>query len=160
MLLSTGFLYQNLNLNSGKRMKYIIVYWSHYGNNKKLVDSLALMLNDKGAETQIFTTDEANPTEMPTADVYIFSSPAESFNLQKNMIMFMKNLSGMEGEKYGIMNTHWMQKNRLGKMEKLLSHQKMTKIAEVDFLVEKDGQGGYKLKEKWEVKLAEFAKRI
>jgi flavodoxin len=141
-------------------MKYAIIYWSHYGNNKKLVDSLALLLNHKGAETQIFTTDEVNPTKMPTADMYVFFSPAEAFNLQKNMILFMKNLSGMEGEKYGIMNTHWMQKNRLGKMEKLLSHQKMIKIAEVDFLVDKDGQGGYKLKENWEAKLAEFANKI
>ena len=79
-------------------MKYVIVYWSGYGNNKKLVDSLALMLNDKGAETQIFTTDEVNPAKMPTADVYVFSSPAEAFNLHINMRMFMKNLSGMEGE--------------------------------------------------------------
>ena len=52
----------------------------------------------------------------------------------------MKNLEGMEEKKYGIINTHGMKKNRLNKMEKLLSNKKMVKIAEVDFQVGKDAK--------------------
>jgi flavodoxin len=144
----------------GELMKYIIVYWSRYGNGKKVVDYLTGALNAKGAETQMFKTDEADPTAMPKADVYIFSAPAEAFNLQKNMKAFMKNLQGMEEKKYGIINTHGMKKNRLDKMEKLLSKKKMVKVASVDFHVGEGTQTGNGLTAGWETKLKEFAGKL
>ena len=103
-------------------MKYVIVYWSRYGNGKKLVDYLTGKLEKKKAEIQIFKTDEADPATMPEADVYVFSAPTEAFNIQKDMRKFMKKLKGMEERKYGIINTHGMKKNCLHKMEKLLSN--------------------------------------
>jgi flavodoxin len=141
-------------------MKCVMVYWSRYGNGKKLVDSLEVILEKKGVETQVFTTDEANPATMPTADVYVFSAPAEAFNLQMNMRLFMKRLSGMDGKKYGIINTHGMKKSRLSKMENLLSKKNMVKIAEVDFQVGKDARSGNGLLENWNAKLDEFAEKL
>ncbi|HUS98741.1 MAG TPA: hypothetical protein VMY59_00280 [Candidatus Thermoplasmatota archaeon] len=141
-------------------MKYVLVYWSRYGNGRKLIDSLAVTLKKKGAETQVFITDEANPAAMPNADVYVFSAPAEAFNLQMNMRSFMKRLSGMDEKKYGIMNTHAMKKNRLGEMENLLSKKNMVKIAEVDFQVGKDTQSGNGLMGNWNAKLDEFAQKL
>ncbi|MBE3121623.1 MAG: hypothetical protein IMZ43_00825 [Thermoplasmata archaeon] len=141
-------------------MKYVIVYWSRYGNGKKVVNSLAGKLKEKEAETQMFTTDEANPTAMPPADTYIFSAPSESANIQKNMRKFMKNLQGMEEKKYGLINTHWMKKNRLAKMEKLLSKKKMIKVASVDFPIGKDANTGNGLMEGWEAKLDEFVGKL
>jgi flavodoxin len=141
-------------------MKYVIVYWSRYGNNKKLSDSLAGILQKKGAETQIFTTNEADPGAMPAANAYIFSAPAEAFNLQMNMRTFMKRLSGMDGKRYGIINTHGMKKSRLAKMEKLLSKKNMVKVAEVDFQMGKNVQNGNGLTGSWEATLEEFAKKL
>ena len=141
-------------------MKYAIVYWSRYGNGKKIVDHLAEKLKENKAEIKILRTDDADPTSLPESDVYIFSSPTEAFNIQKNMRTFMKNLEGMEEKKYGIINTHGMKKNRLNKMEKLLSNKKMVKIAEVDFQVGKDANTGNGLMEGWEVKLDEFAGKL
>jgi len=142
-------------------MKYVIVYWSHFGNGKKLVDYLAKKLEKKGAETQIFKTDEAEPATMPEADVYVFSAPTEIHNIQKNMRKFMKNLQGMEEKKYGIINTYGMKKSRLDKMEKLLSKKKMVKVAGVEFHVEGAGvQTGNGLMNGWEAKLDEFAGKI
>lgn len=141
-------------------MKYVLVYWSRYGHNKKLVHSLAELLKKKGGETQIFTTDEAHPTSLPNADVYVFSAAAEKFNLQQNMRAFLKNISGLDGKQYGIMNTHAMNKNRLGKMETLLSKKNMIKIAEVDFQVGKNLSSGNAFIEDWEMKLCEFAKKL
>jgi len=141
-------------------MKYVIVYWSRYGNGKKVVDHLAETLSKKG-ETKVFTTDEANPTTMPTADVYVFSAAVEALNIQKNIRSFMKRLQGMDGKKYGIINTHAMDKNRLYKMEKLLSKKNMVKVAEVEFKVAGDGvQTGNGLMAGWEAKLEEFAGRL
>lgn len=141
-------------------MKYVLVYWSRYGHNKKLVDSLDGMLKKNGGETQIFTVEQANPASLPTADVYIFSAAAEKFTLQQNMRTFMKNISGMDGKKYGIMNTHAMKKNRLAKMENLLSKKNMVKLAEVDFQVGKDISSGNAFIGNWEAKLDEFAKKL
>ncbi len=141
-------------------MKYTIVYWSRYGHNKKIVNYLAEKLKQKNAETFIFTTDEADPTSLPESDLYIFSAAAEAFNLQRNMKIFMKNLEGMNGKKYGIINTHAMNKNRLYKMENLLSKKKMTKVASVDFKVGKDIQSGNALSEGWKEKIDEFAEKL
>jgi len=141
-------------------MNYIIVYWSRYGNGKKIVDYLAEKLNEKEGKTQILKTDEADPTSMPKADLYVFSAPAEAFNIQKNMRNFMKNLKGMEEKRYGIINTHAMKKNRLYKMEKLLYKKNMAKVAELDFQVGKDAQTGNGLMKGWEAKLDEFAGKL
>jgi len=137
-----------------------MVYWSRYGHNKKLIDFLENILKKNGGETQIFTTEQANPTALPNADVFIFSAAAEKFNLQQNMRKFMKNISGMDGKNYGIMNTHAMKKNRLSKMEKLLSKKNMVKIAEADFQVGKDISSGNAFIGNWKAKLDEFAKKL
>ena len=94
-------------------MNYVIIYWSRYGNGLKAVKYLAAKLKGK---VQILKTGEADPGSMPEADLYVFSSPTEALNVQKNMRKFMKNLQGMEGKKYGIINTHAMKRNLLGKM--------------------------------------------
>lgn len=141
-------------------MKYIIVYWSRYGNNKKIVTHLSEKLRKKTAETQIFKTDETDPTALPEADVYVFSAAAEAFNIQKNMRNFMKKLEGMEKKKYGIINTHAMKKDRLYKMEAILSKKKMEKIADIDFQVGDGSQSGNGLKDGWEVKLDEFVAKL
>jgi flavodoxin len=141
-------------------MKYVIIYWSRYGNGKKVVESLAIKLNTKGATTRIFRTGDLDPTKMPVADLYIFSAAAEAFNLQKNMRNFMKNLSGMEDKKYGIINTHRMKKNRLYKMDKLLSKKKMVKVAELDFQVDGEVEIGNGLPSGWETKLEQFADKL
>jgi len=141
-------------------MKYVIVYWSRYGNGKKIVDCLDEKLKKKSAQTQILKTDEADPAKMPEADFYIFSAPTEAFNIQKNMRLFMKRLEGMESKNYGIINTHGMNKNWLPKMEKLLSKKNMIKVAGIDFQVGKDAKNGNALMDGWETKIDEFAEKI
>ena len=141
-------------------MKCVIVYWSRYGNGKKIVDALSGKLKKKGEEVQILKTSEADPTAMPEADLYVFSSPTEAFRVQRNMRTFMKKLIGMEGKKYGIINTHAMDRNWLDKMEKLLSKKKMIKVAGVDFKVGKKPETGNALMDNWESKLDEFVKKL
>ncbi len=141
-------------------MKYTIIYWSRYGNGKKIVDYLEKKLQDKKAEVKILKTNDADPTSLPEADIYVFSAPAEAFSLQRNMKSFMKNLKDMDGKKYGIINTHAMDKNRLGTMEKLLNKKNMKKLAGVDFKVGKEANTGNGLMDGWEAKVDEFANKI
>lgn len=138
-------------------MKYVIVYFSRYGNGKKLVEYLAGKLKEKKGAVQLFKVDEANPSAMPEADVYVFSAAAEAMSIQRDMKKFMKMLTGMDGKKYGIINTHGMKKDRLDKIEKILSKKKMVKVAGVAFHVEGDVQTGNGLMKGWEARLDEFA---
>jgi flavodoxin len=141
-------------------MKYVIVYWSRYGNGKKVVDYLSEKIREKSGEIQIFKTDEINPSEMPDADIYLFSAPTEAFNVQTNMKKFMKQLRRMEEKKYGLINTHAMKRNVLHKMDKLLSKKNMVKVADVDFMVGDDAKNANGLMQGWETKIDEFAKKI
>ena len=141
-------------------MNYVIVYWSRYGNGKRIVEYLADKLKEKTIETKIFKTDEVDPTKMPEADLYVFSAPTEAFNIQKNMKKFMKKLEGMEDKKYGIINTHAMNKDSLQKMENLLSKKKMVKIVGVDFRVGKGVKTGDGLMGDWKTKIDDFAGKL
>jgi len=141
-------------------VKYIIIYWSRYGNGKKIVDYLGGKLKKKKSEVQILKTDETDPASLPDADMYIFSAPTEAFNIQKNMKKFMKKLNGMEEKNYALINTHSMKKSCLSKMEKILSTKKMVKVAEVDVMIGDGARTGDGLKENWEEKLDEFAGKL
>jgi len=141
-------------------MKYIIVYWSRFGNNKRIVDALEPMLAKKGTVTVVKAgTPEA--AKLPPADVYIFSAAAEKFSIQTDMKKLMKGLRGMEGKKYAIINTHALKfKNWLGRMDKLLKKSGMTKVAEAAFYMGPGTDKGKGLGEGWEKQLEEFAGKL
>ena len=66
----------------------------------------------------------------------------------------------MGQKKYAINNTHGMKKNRLYKMEKLLSNKNMVKVTEVDFQIGKDSFKGNGLMKGWDAKVDEFASKL
>lgn len=141
-------------------MKYVIVYWSRYGNGKKIVETIQTTLQKKKADVQIFTTDEADPTSLPDADTYVFSAPTEAFRVKADMRKFMKKLQGVEGKKYGIINTHGMNRNWLGSMEKTLSKKNMVKAAALDFKLDGDPKTGDALPQGWEESVDNFIKQL
>jgi flavodoxin len=141
-------------------MKTVIIYWSRYGNGEKIVKHLETTLKEKKAEVTVLKTADAYPAAMPKADLYVFSAPAEAFNLQKDMRSFMKKLQGMDGKIYGIINTHGMNRNWLGKMEKLLNKKNMEKVASVDFKVGKEANTGNGLTKGWEKKVEKFSETL
>jgi len=141
-------------------MKFVIVYWTRHGNNKRIVEHIEESLQSRG-EVRVFLTGEADPTALPPADFYIFSSATEAFRIQKNMRKFIKRIKGLEGKKYGIINTHAMEnKNWLDSMEKMLSKKGMVKAAGIDFRMEGKVEGGQGLQEGWEAKLDTFINKL
>jgi len=142
-------------------VKYVIVYWSHYGNGKKLVCYLASALKEAGSEVLVLLTDEADPAHLPAADVYVFSAPTQALRLVGGMRRFLRRLRDMQGLSYGIINTHGMKNgSRLGKMEALLRKKGMVKRAELDFLVGEGTESGNGLPPGWETALDRFAARL
>ncbi len=138
-------------------MRYIIVYWTRFGNNKRIVDHLAGILQ---GEVQAIKADEADPLSIPEADYYIFSAAAEKFTVQKHMRKYMKGLREMDGRKYGIINTHASNKSWLPKMEKILSKKGMVKVAEIDFQVVGGMNDQSRIVDGWEEKLDAFASKL
>lgn len=143
-------------------MRYAIIYWSRYGNGKKCVEHLAQRLKERGGDVQVLATKDADPTNMPEADLYVFSAPTEAFRIQFDMKGFMQSMDGMEGKRYGLINTHGMKKGKLKNMEKLLSkRKKMVMVAGVDFKVDtKKTKTGDGLPPSWEAKIDDFVGRL
>jgi flavodoxin len=141
--------------------KCVIVYWSRFGNGKRIVEYLAEKLKEKNLSVNVYRTDESDPAHMVDADVYVFSAPAEAFNIQRNMRRFLKKMGNMDGKRYCIINTHGMKRNWLYKMERILSKKNMIKIAEADFIIKgKDIKDGKGLPDDWKVKTDELALKI
>ena len=109
------FLYEKTFSHGGIDMKYCIVYWSRYGNGKKIVDYVEKKLTDKNHEVEVIKTDDVKPSSLPKADAYVFSAPTEAFRVQKNMRSVMKKLDGLDGKKYGIINNNLDERYLLGK---------------------------------------------
>ncbi|UCF07667.1 MAG: hypothetical protein JSW28_08495 [Thermoplasmata archaeon] len=139
----------------------MIIYWSRFGNGRKCVEYTAGKLREMGGNVQLLKTSEADPAAMPLADIYIFSAPAEAFQLQVEMKKFIRKLEGMEGKKYGLINTHGMKKrNKLKTMTKLLTKKNMVKITEIDFHVGDGFQEGNGLPDGWEAGLEGFIAKL
>jgi menaquinone-dependent protoporphyrinogen IX oxidase len=142
-------------------MDYVMIYWSRYGHNKKIVEYLKEQLGNKGHSAKVFKTDETDASSIPEADVYVFSAAAEAFRLQKHMRKFLKDFNGIDGKNYAIINTHAMKrKNWLKSMDKPLSKKNMQKLAEIDFQIGEGQQTGEGLSEDWQGKLDGFIEKI
>jgi len=148
-------------LLGGELMKYVMVYWSRFTHNKQIVEYLDEKLTDDGHEVNVFKTDEVDPTDLPDADVYVFSAAAEAFRVQKNMRVFMKRIEGLDGKKFAIINTHAMKKKSwLKGMNRILSKKGMVIIAEVDFRIGDGQKNGEGLLDGWQLKLDRFLEKI
>jgi flavodoxin len=143
-------------------MKFVIIYSSRFGNGKKCVDTVVEKLQKKGHGVQIIDAREANPADIPPADVYIFSGATEAFQIAVGIRHYLKKLSKMEGKKYALISTHRMDRAiALKKMEKLLSKKKkMEKVSTIDFKVAGDVDNGNGLPEGYKDSLKKWVDGI
>ena len=66
-------------------MKINIIYESQFGNGKKVVEELAVLLEEKDQEVALFPVAEIKPDKLPAADLYVFSTPTRKFMLPRNI---------------------------------------------------------------------------
>lgn len=139
-----------------------MVYSSRFGNGKKCVDFVDEQLRTKGHEVQVINAPKADPTQIPPADMYIFSGATEAFSIARGIKKYLKKLPQMQGQKYALISTHAMDRAiALNKMEKLLSKKKkMVKVSTIDFKVNNRAQQGNGLPEGYEDSLREWVEGI
>jgi flavodoxin len=74
-------------------MKINIIYESHFGNGKNIVDELAKILISKKQDVELFSVKNTVPDNLRIADLYILSSPTRKFALPPDINNFLDNFN-------------------------------------------------------------------
>lgn len=141
-------------------MKICIAYESKFGNGKGCMEYLQGVMSKKDHDVEMFSVREREPTSLPPADLYIFSSPTQIGSPARKMKKFLKKLEiSQEGAKYALVSTHLNSKaNTREKMEKLLQPKDISKITD-GLMIKVEGMKG-PLESGYKEKLDTFAEDI
>jgi len=144
----------------GTIMKVYIAYESKYGNGKKCVEYLTEAITKKGHSVETSSIREINPDSIPSADLYIFSSPTHIGRPPRKMKKFLNNLEiSQEEAKYTTIVTHMDPKAKTHQIiNNLLQPKGMTKVSD-GVRIKVNGMKG-PLEEGYEKKLDAFANEI
>jgi len=156
-------------------MKIELFHASEYGNGAMVAEEFRKIMASKGIAVNVQHVDDANPKEIPSADLYIFSSPGRFGKPIKGMQKFLKKLQLPSGSRYALLatemnptanekNTATPTNQELGKcqqvipiMNELLQAKGLNKIAESKiFVVGLKGP----LENDWQRKVGDFANII
>ena len=141
-------------------MKINIIYESHFGNGKKIVDNLTKILESKKQDVELFSVKDTSPEKLPIADLYIFSSPTRKFTLPPDMSNFLDNFNPpTKYVRYALMTTYLDPRTiALKKMAENLDKKEIKKAAD-DFKVRVVCLRG-PIKEDYMDRLAVFAEEL
>ena len=141
-------------------MKINIIYESHFGNGKKIVDELSKILRSKNQDVELFFVKDTSSEKLPIADLYIFSSPTRKFALPPDISNFLDNFNPPTNNiKYALMTTYLDPRTiALKKMTAKLDKKEIKKAAN-DFKVRVAGLKG-PIKEDYIDRLEVFAEEL
>ncbi|UCF11963.1 MAG: hypothetical protein JSW06_07955 [Thermoplasmatales archaeon] len=141
-------------------MKICIVYESKFGNGKGCMEYLQGVMSKKDHDVKMFSVREIEPTSLPLADLYIFSSPTQIGSPAGKMKKFLKKLEILQKDaKYVLVVTHLNPRaNTLEKMERLLLSKEISRVTE-GLMIKVTGMKG-PLESGYEEKLDTFAEDI
>ena len=148
---------------------------SKFGNGAIVAEEFQKIMAARGVAVSVKHMRDANPEDLPTADLYVFSSPGRMGKPKGNARRFLRKISLEPGTRYAILTTQGAPRpdKKTGKlpaqeeqdrwervipiMNELLEAKGLTKVAEGAVLV--TGMKG-PLEEGWQNKVAAFADKI
>jgi hypothetical protein len=148
---------------------------SKFGNGAMVAEEFRKIMAARGVAVSVQHVRDANPREMPQADLYVFSSPGRIGKPKGNARRFMRKVNLNPGTEYAILTTQGApQPNKktgemptqeevdrwervIPIMNELLAAKGLTKVAEGAVLV--TGIKG-PLEDGWQQKVAAFADQI
>ena len=156
-------------------MKIEYVHASKFGNGAMVAEEFSKQMAAKGVTVGVQHIREARPDRLPTADLYVFSSPGRMGKPIGGMRRFLKKMRLPAGTRYAILTTEmapqpdkktgqipteeeqarWQRVRPI--MNELLQAAGLVRVAEDKVLV--TGLKG-PLEEGWQQKVAAFAARI
>ena len=86
-------------------MKIEYVHASKYGNGAKLAEAIKTRMASRGVEVFVHHVGETDPTSLPPADLYLFSSPGRMGKPIRSMRRFLKDLRLPVGARYALLTT-------------------------------------------------------
>jgi len=148
---------------------------SKFGNGAMVAEEFKKIMAARGVTVSVQHIRDANPQDLPRADLYVFSSPGRMGKPKGNVRRFLRKVTLEPGTRYAILTTQGAPKpdKKTGKMptqeeldrwervipimNELLEAKGLTKAAEGAVLV--TGLKG-PLEEGWQNKVAAFADQI
>jgi hypothetical protein len=156
-------------------MKIEYFHASRFGNGAMVAEEFSKQMTARGVTVDVQHIREARPDRLPTADLYVFSSPGRMGKPIGGMRRFLKKVRLPAGTRYAILTTEMAPRpdKKTGRipteeelarwqrvrpiMDELLQRAGLVKVAEDGVLV--TGLKG-PLEEGWQKKAAAFAARI
>jgi hypothetical protein len=86
-------------------MKIEYLHASKFGNGAIVAAEFARLMAGKGVAVEVHHIRELNPTEVPPADLYVFSSPGRMGKPIGRMRRFLRKLNLAVGAKYALLTT-------------------------------------------------------
>jgi menaquinone-dependent protoporphyrinogen IX oxidase len=151
------------------------IHASKFGNGATVAEEFRTQMSTRGVEVAVHHESEARPTELATADLYLFSSPGRMGKPIRSMRRFLKAVRLPFGAPYAILTTEMMPRpdKKTGRvpteeeiarfqrvrpmMHEILQTKDLLQIAEDTVYV--TGLRG-PLEEGWRDKVGAFASRI
>jgi hypothetical protein len=148
---------------------------SKFGNGATVAEEFKKIMASRGVTVSVRHIRDANPRDLPVADLYVFSSPGRIGKPKGNARRFLRKLSLEPGTRYAILTTQGAPRpdKKTGKlptqeeqdrwervipvMNELLEAKGLKKVAEGAVLV--TGIKG-PLEEDWQSKVVAFADQI
>jgi sulfite reductase alpha subunit-like flavoprotein len=148
---------------------------SKYGNGAAVAEEFKKVMAGRGIAVTVCHIRDANPRDLPTADLYVFSSPGRFGKPKGNARAFLRKVRLEPGTRYAILTTQGAPRTdpQTGKvlapeeldrwervipiMNELLQAKGLTKTAEAAVLV--TGMKG-PLEDGWQDKVAAFADQV
>lgn len=81
------------------------VHASKFGNGKRVADRFARQMRAKGVSVATHHVDDVDPTRLPSADLYVFSSPGRMGRPIRGARTFLKHLRLPAGTRAAILTT-------------------------------------------------------
>lgn len=86
-------------------MEIVYIHASKFGNGAKVAEEFRRRASDHGVTVDVHHIREMESTELPTADLYVFSSPGRRGKPIKGMRRFLSRLSLPQGSRYALLTT-------------------------------------------------------
>jgi flavodoxin len=86
-------------------MKIEYVHASKFGNGAMVAEELKQQMSLKGVAVDVHHIREIKPKDVPSADLYVFSSPGRMGRPIREMRHFLKDVTLPEGTKYALLTT-------------------------------------------------------
>jgi hypothetical protein len=86
-------------------MKIEYVHASKYGNGARVAQRFTRDMADRGVEVTVHHIEDVNPTQLPPADLYVFSSPGRLGKPIRSMRRFLSEVQLRAGTRYALLTT-------------------------------------------------------